>query len=174
MTSMLSAFFAASLAMWQGSPAPSKPDFNGSWSLDRGQSESAVQSETLEPTTLNIKQTPESIVIETIRGGKPSTRTFPVDLNARRESGASPSVAARAYWDGQKLVTEGAININGQTVSTRETFSLNPAGSEMIVERLVVVQHGYSFRGAQNYGTAKDVYKRLRPESQREVVALAD
>jgi hypothetical protein len=162
MTSLLSALLAASLAIWQASPASSKPDFNGSWTLDRGQSESVAQSESLEPATLNIKQTPESIVIETIRGGKPSARTFPVDLTARRESGASPSVNARAYWDGAKLVTEGAININGQTVSTRETLSLNPAGSELTVERLVVVQHGYSFRGAQNYGTAKDVYKRVQ------------
>ena len=162
MTSVLSALLAASLALWQASPAPARPDFNGSWAIDRGQSESAVQSESLEPTSLNIKQTPESIVIETIRAGKPSVRTFPVDLTARRESGASPSVLARAYWDGPKLVTEGAINIQGQTVSTRETLWLNGAGSELTVERLVVVQHGYSFRGAQNYGTAKDVYKRVQ------------
>ena len=95
-------------------------------------------------------------------GKRPSER-FPIDLSARRDGSASPSVTPRAYWDGAKLVTEGAINIQGQTVSTRETLSMNAAGTEMTIERLVVVQHGYSFRGAQNYGTAKDVYRRSRP-----------
>jgi hypothetical protein len=163
MTSLLAAFLATALAMWQASPASSKPDFSGSWTLDRGQSESATEPS--EPVTLNIKHNSEAIVIETVRSGKPAVRTFPIDLTARRDGSASPSVSPRAYWDGVKLVTEGAINVQGQTVSTRETLSLNTAGTEMTVERLVVVQHGYSFRGAQNYGTAKDVYKRSRPES---------
>jgi hypothetical protein len=30
----------------------------------------------------------------------------------------------------------------------------------MIVERLVIVQHGYTQRGAQNYSTVKDVFTR--------------
>jgi hypothetical protein len=162
MTSLLAAVLAAALALWQASPASPKPDFSGAWTLDRGQSESANQGEPFEPTKLNIKHNNEEIVIETVRAGKPSTRTFPIDLTARRDGNASPSVSPRAYWDGARLVTEGAVNIQGQTVSTRETLSLNPAGTEMTVERLVVVQHGYSFRGAQNYGTAKDVYTRNR------------
>ena len=162
MTSLLSALLAASLAIWQASPASSKPDFSGSWTLDRDQSESANQAEASAPVTLNIKHDGEAIVIETVRSGKPAARTFPIDLTARRDASQSPSVSPRAYWDGPRLVTEGAITINGQTVSTRETLSLNPGGSEMTIERLVVVQHGYSFRGAQNYGTAKDVYKRSR------------
>ncbi len=162
MTSLIAAFLATALANWQASPASSKPDFTGNWTIDRGQSESANQADSSEPVTLNIKQDAEAITIETARSGKPAVRTFPIDLTARRDGNASPSVSPRAYWDGARLVTEGAVNINGQTVSTREILSLNPAGSEMTVERLVVVQHGYSFRGAQNYGTAKDVYKRSR------------
>ena len=74
-------------------------------------------------------------------------------------------MVSRAYWDGLKLVTEGAVNVQGQTVSTREILAFGPGGADLIVERLIVVQHGYSFRGAQNYGTAKDVYKRSRPPS---------
>jgi hypothetical protein len=34
----------------------------------------------------------------------------------------------------------------------------------MTVETLVVVQHGYTIRGAQNFGAAKDVYRRAAPE----------
>jgi hypothetical protein len=163
MTSLLAAFLAFTLATWQASPVSSKPDFSGSWMLDRGQSESPNQSEPIEPVKLTITHDSEQIVIETMRSGKPMVRKFPIDLSARRDGSASPSVAPRAYWDGARLVTEGAMTIQGQTVSTRETLSLNATGSEMTIERLVVVQHGYSFRGAQNYGTAKDVYTRSRP-----------
>jgi hypothetical protein len=30
----------------------------------------------------------------------------------------------------------------------------------MTVESLIIVQHGYSFGGTRNYGTAKDVFTR--------------
>jgi hypothetical protein len=32
----------------------------------------------------------------------------------------------------------------------------------LIVERLVIVQHGYTQRGAQNYSTVKDVFARAK------------
>jgi len=31
----------------------------------------------------------------------------------------------------------------------------------MTVERLVIVQHGYSLRGAKNYASVKDVFSRV-------------
>ena len=51
--------------------------------------------------------------------------------------------------------------ISGQTVSSRQSLMLNADGSEMTVERLVIVQHGYSLRGAKNYASVKDVFTRL-------------
>jgi hypothetical protein len=66
----------------------------------------------------------------------------------------------RAYWDGLKLVTEGAGNVQGQTVSVREARTLNASRTEMTIESTVTVQHGYTFRGAKNYATAKDIYTR--------------
>lgn len=68
--------------------------------------------------------------------------------------------ARRAYWDGAKLVTEGAGTVQGQTVSIRATRTLNPAATEMTVESMVAVQHGYTLRGAQTYVMVKDVYTR--------------
>ena len=51
--------------------------------------------------------------------------------------------------------------MQGQTVASRETRRLNRDLSEMTVEVMVIVQHGYEFRGAKNYGTGKDVYTRV-------------
>ena len=53
--------------------------------------------------------------------------------------------------------------MQGQTVSVRETRTLNASGDEMTVQTLLVVQHGYSFKGARNYGASKDVYRRAVP-----------
>ena len=43
-------------------------------------------------------------------------------------------------------------------MSVKETFELNPSGSELRVETTVVIQHGYTMRGAKNYATLTDVF----------------
>ena len=53
--------------------------------------------------------------------------------------------------------------MQGQTVSVRESRTLDATGTEMTVQTLLIVQHGYSFRGARNYGAAKDVYRKVTP-----------
>jgi alkylated DNA repair dioxygenase AlkB len=40
---------------------------------------------------------------------------------------------------------------------------MSPDGSEMTVERVVIVQHGYTLRGTRNYATVKDVFARANP-----------
>lgn len=146
------------LALWQ-TPIPSKPDFSGTWQIDRTRSESAGVIK------LSITQTATAISIETTRADKTWQVTYPIDLSRKPAApGAAGSTTSSpvAYWDGTKLVTEGLTDVQGQTVSTKATRSLNAAGSEMTVESVVVIQHGYSIRGSQNYATAKDVFTRAR------------
>ncbi len=50
--------------------------------------------------------------------------------------------------------------ISGQTVSTKQSLTLDPESKELIVERLVIVQHGYTLRGTRNYATVKDAFTR--------------
>ena len=50
------------------------------------------------------------------------------------------------------------------------TRSLAASGAEMTVETLLVVQHGYSFKGGQNYGAAKDVYRKVVPPQEHRSV----
>jgi hypothetical protein len=156
MTFLLSAVLAALLAIGQASGS-SKPNFSGQWKLDASRSASEDVGQ-----QLDVKQTETEIVITTARDATPIVRTYPIDPLAQPSGTANVSAAPRAYWNGARLVTEGSGTVQGQTVSTRETMSLNPAATEMTIERLVVVQHGYSFRGAQNYGMGKDVYVRQR------------
>ena len=67
---------------------------------------------------------------------------------------------ARTHWEGSTLVTETIRDVKGQTVTIKESRSLNAAG-EMLVETILVVQHGYSLKGTPNYGAAKDVFTRV-------------
>jgi hypothetical protein len=66
-----------------------------------------------------------------------------------------------AYWDGARLVLDRGGSINGQTVSMKQTLTFDPAAKELIVERLVIVQHGYTLKGTKNYATVKDVFARV-------------
>lgn len=154
MTSLVFTSLAVALALHQATAAPTKPDFSGTWTMDRSRSQSAG------PVTLDIKQTASALSIETTRDGASSVKIYPIDMSAKPGAGGIDASRSHAYWDGTKLVTEGAGNISGQTVSIRETWSLNAAGTEMTVETLIIVQHGYSFGGTRNYGTAKDVFTR--------------
>ena len=157
------ASLAVVLGFLQVTPAPVRPDFSGRWTLDRSRSQSP------ETITLEIRQSDAEVRIASTRNGVSSERVYPVEIEVkppaaggRADTVAVTSARPRAFWDGVKLVTEGTGNIQGQTVSIKETLTLNDTGTEITLETLIIVQHGYSFGGTRNYGSAKDVYTRAK------------
>lgn len=142
--------------------AQTRPDFSGTWTMDMTRSAAAVQNEPVGPTTLVISQGSTQLNIETQRDGKTWQIAYvPGSAEAMtNRTNRSNLLTSMWYWDGPRLVTETVRDINGQTVRTREAHSLDPSGSEMSIETLLVVEHGYSLRGAQTYGSGKDVYRR--------------
>jgi len=50
-------------------------------------------------------------------------------------------------WEGSKLVTRLVTDINKQAVTVEEARNLDPAGREMTVEVMLVVEHGYQSGG---------------------------
>jgi len=140
------------------SHAQGKPDFTGTWTMDHTRSESAVQNEPIGPVTLVVAQTPGEMRIETTRAQRSSTVTYKLDGSEIKIPGGT----AKSHWDGSTLVVETVRDIQGQTVTTRETRRLNEDGTEMLVETMLVVQHGYSLRGTPNYGAGKDVFVRMK------------
>jgi len=155
---MLSLVFASLtllLNAWQSPPAP-RPDFSGAWTMDRSRSQSS------EGATLEIKQSAGEIIIVTHTGGKSSSRTYPLETSPHPASETISAGHTHASWDGTKLVTETMSDIKGQTVSYRQLRFLNVSGTEMTVETLTIVQHGYAIKDGKNYSTAKDVYVRAK------------
>jgi hypothetical protein len=152
------------LSLAPSAAAQPHPDFSGTWTMDPSQSALAVQSEPVRSRTLVINQGATELTVETLQEGKRDTvRYQPGGPGAMSTSGGRSSLLASVwYWDGRKLVTETVRNVSDATVRTREVHTLDLAGDEMTVETLLVVEHGYTLRGGQNYANGKDVYKRLR------------
>ena len=66
-----------------------------------------------------------------------------------------------------KIVTRTELSVNGKTVTTDESLSLAEGGRELIVERLLMVHHGYEGvrpykEAAKSNAVGKNVYIRSR------------
>lgn len=155
MMSLVVASLTLALSLLQSTPV-SRPDFSGSWTMDRSRSQSS------ESTTIKITQSATEITIETQSGGKTSTRTFAFEVSPHPASETLSAGHSHASWDGSILVNEAVGTISGQTVSIRQLRYLNTPGTEMTIESVTIVQHGYSVKGGKNYATAKDVYVRAK------------
>jgi hypothetical protein len=144
--------------------AQTRPDFSGTWTMDPAQSALAVQNEPVKSRTLVINQTATELTVETRQEDKTDrVRYQPGSPGAMSNAGGRTSILASVwYWDGGKLVTETVRNVSDATVRTREVHTLDTARDEMTIETLLVVEHGYTIRGGQNYANGKDVYKRVR------------
>ena len=154
--------FASFVLAANPSPAQSRPDFSGTWIMDATRSQSAVQNEPVKSMTVVITQAPIDVRIETKRDERVQTITYkPGSADSLSAVNARSNLLSSTwYWDGPRLVTETLSDINGATMRTRQVHTLDPAGTEMTVETLLVVEHGYTLRGAQNYGVGKDVFKK--------------
>jgi hypothetical protein len=152
---------ASALLLQAAAPTSgSRPTFSGTWKLDAARSESAASSESAEPLIVEITQTDQELTVATTQGER-HNRTVHGFVASPAAPFSIDGTAGRAYWDGLALVTEGTRLVQGQTVATRETRRLNADQSEMTVDVVVIVQHGYSVRGAKNYGVGRDVYTRV-------------
>jgi len=139
----------------------SAPDFSGTWKMVPEKSGSPEQSQPVTDMTFVIEQTADNIRLDITSGhDKPVTATYPLGPAPKLPADPLPSGEQRAYWQGNKLTVERGITISGQTVSSRQMLSLNPDRTEMTVERLVIVQHGYTLKGTPNYATVTDVFVR--------------
>jgi len=157
--------FASTCALHGGPTA--RPNFSGTWSMDAARSESSHQDVPIGPVTIVIRQTRSEVSIETTRtendqpGAFHEVITYKLDGSENTSTGsAGTPVVAKAHWDGAKLVTETARNVQDSTVTTVYVFSLNPGGREMIIDKSLTVQHGYQFQGSKTTGRGKDIFRK--------------
>ena len=148
----------------QSAPASHSADFTGSWKMIPARSESPQQTPPVTEMTFVIAQAASEIRIDMTSGAdKTVSVVFPIVPAPKPPAPPPAGDEKRAYWEGNALVMERGGTISGQTVSSRQALTLSPDRSEMTVERLVIVQHGYTLRGAKNYASVKDVFVRVTP-----------
>lgn len=145
-------------------PAVDRANFTGSWKMVAARSESPNQTPPVTDMTFVIEQAANEIRLDMTTGAsKTVSVVYPIVAAPKAPADPLSGDERRAYWDGARLVVERGGTISGQTVSSRQALTLNADGSEMTVERLVIVQHGYTLRGAKNYAAVKDVFARVVP-----------
>ena len=138
-----------------------RADFTGSWKMVGARSESPQQTPPVTEMTFVIEQGADQVRLDiTSSAGRPVSVIYPLVPSPKMPVDPPAGDDRRAYWDGNRLVVERGGTISGQTVSSKQWLSLSPDGSEMTVERLVIVQHGYTLRGAKNYAAVKDIFIR--------------
>ena len=158
MTPLLSMMLAAALS--GGAPPAGKPDFTGLWKMDVARSESPAQETTTAALVMEIVQTDASLQVETDRGGEQQLTRYPIQ--AEPVAPAELTGQRRAFWDGGKLISEGAVDIQGKTVAFREVRTPQAGGNEMVVETTVKVEHGYQLPGVQTVVRGKNTFVRAR------------
>jgi hypothetical protein len=132
--------------------------------MDPARSESTRQGEPIAvPVTVVITQDGTDLRVETQRGERKESVRYRIGTSHVPASGADTKLQPEAYWEGDKLVTETQRQVQGYAVTVKEVRSLARGGAEMIMETTVIVQHGYTMSGVQNYGTARDVFTRTNP-----------
>lgn len=143
--------------------AVDRANFTGSWKMVAARSGSPTQTSPVTEMIFVIDHGADQIRLDITSAGRTVSAEYPIVVAPKAPADPLSGDERRAYWDGARLVVERGGTISGQTVSSRQTLTLNADGSEMTVERLVIVQHGYSLRGAKNYASVKDVFTRVAP-----------
>ena len=139
------------------------PDFTGEWKMVADRSGSPLQTPPVTEMVFVIEQQPDQIAIESTSGSdKPIPVVYPIVAAPKPPADPLGAGLKRAYWDGRRLVLERGGTISGQTVSLRQTLTMDSETGELTVERLVIVQHGYTQRGAHNYSPFMDVFARAK------------
>ena len=139
-------------------------DFSGTWSMDPARSESTRQGEPVKPITMTIAQTAVELRVDMTRGDQKESIVYPLGRSSHAAAtGTNATLQAEAYWEDDKLVTETQRQVQGYAVTVKEVRSLAPGGNEMIMETIVIVQHGYTMSGVKNYGTARDIFTKTKP-----------
>jgi len=151
----------AAVSLWgQKNPV----DLTGTWRMDPSRSESAHQDVAIGPVTMVITQTGADVTIETIR--QETNKSAPVREvlsykldGSESKTSADPehSVVTKAHWDGAALIAETTRNVKDSTVTTLYAHRLNARG-ELVIEKTLMVQHGYQFAQAKTTGRGTDVF----------------
>ncbi len=158
MSSMLTAVIAVVVLLPPLANGQDRANLTGTWTMVADRSESPEQEPPVNSIVLDITHSETALNVNANRDGKTTATSYAIDNTRNPAAGTVGAGTTRAYWEGRRLVAWRAGNVQGQTVSIKETYELNSDASELTVETTIEIQHGYTMKGAKNYASSRDVF----------------
>ena len=123
----------------QASPAPDIARLAGTWQLDTGGNVPGAAERRI------ITVSPEWLRVELQRSedARPPVLTYRFDGRDEVNPFGSGKATSRLLREAGAVITETVYEIRNSPITVRETFSLNPAGTELTVHSVLRVEHGY-------------------------------
>jgi hypothetical protein len=124
--------------------AQAKPDFSGTWTLDKekstmpqmGGGPGGGRGGEMSAESITIKQTDAALTREAAVGDRTVTRVYKLDGSETVNASGRGEVKSKSRWDGGRLVTDSVRDVQGpngpMTIETRETMSIDPGGNLVI------------------------------------------
>jgi hypothetical protein len=132
--------------------AQSRPDFTGTWTMDASRSQLPQMGRGGRgggrgagggSSTQVIKQTATDLTIEIQAGPMSRTAVYKLDGSpTTNEGGRGATITSKTRWDGDKLIIQSTREIQGFSLTTTETRSLEAGGKEMVVETVASAPQG--------------------------------
>ena len=136
----LAAFVALPAASW----AQAKPDFSGSWTMDATKSDPAPArggggagggggrgggrgGGGGVPMAMTIKQTAATLTMDYMAGQANQTLTYKLDGTESTNTMGQGQAKSKATWDGAKLTITTTQDFNGNTVESKDVYSMDGA-----------------------------------------------
>ena len=143
------------------SPAAEFTRLAGTWQLDAAGNTSVAERRviTLSPQWFRIE-------IQRTEDDRPPVLTYRFDGADAVNPFGSGKATSRLLREGGAIVTETIYEIRNSPITVRETLSVNPAGTELTVNTIVRVEHGYegALAGGEkkppNVSTAMAIYRK--------------
>ena len=119
-----------------------KPDFSGTWNLDKSQSEMGGGpggGPRMMSPSMTIEHKDPQLIIKRKFDFQGEERTQEMKYTTDGKPNTNPgfrgnTVKSKTHWDGDKLVTEATRETPQGTMETKETYSLSSDGKTLTVE----------------------------------------
>jgi hypothetical protein len=117
------------------------PDFSGTWRLDEARSKVVATAGIIglisagAPKTLHITQPANGTVVIESQINEAHVRIYKPGRETSTPAGQGGAVAMTTRWEGQTMVSEGALKApNGDTTAIREVVSVSADGKVLTME----------------------------------------
>jgi hypothetical protein len=130
--------FVAIVGAAVGMSAQGKPDFSGTWILTTTSGDLAGRGGPTAGVELTVKQDAKTLTMTRLQGDQTATEIFNLDGSETKDTvqalGGTRERISRATWDGDKLVINGTLSVDGKILQQNRVMSME--GGNLVIEQV--------------------------------------